>query len=95
MISSLSIVLMKSVIYLPLIPKVTESPSTSTGIFVFPVPLSVLPEEIVAIQFSISICIKLLISLVKIPIFLIAFSQSDLLIVNFVLNIFGITSSLS
>jgi hypothetical protein len=88
-------VLIKSVIYLPLIPKVIGSQSISTGIFVVQVPLSVFPEDTVAVPFSTSICMKLFISLVKIQIFLIAFSQSDLFIVSVVLNNFGITSSLS
>jgi hypothetical protein len=81
--------------YLPLIQNVTASHSISTGMFVFQVPLSVLPDDMTAIHSSISICIKLFISLVSIHIFLIAFSQSDLFIVNVVLNDFGITSSLS
>gem|GEM_PF-2475815 len=94
-ISSLSIVLMKSVMYLPFIQKVTDSHSTNTGIFVFHVHLSVFPDDTVASQLFISICIKLFMSLVRIHIFLIAFSQSSLFIISFVLKFFGITSSLS
>jgi hypothetical protein len=86
---------MKSVIYLPLIPNDTGSHSISTGIFVFHVHLSVFPEETEASQSFTSIWMKLFISLVKIQIFLIAFSQSSLFIINVVLNFVGITSSLS
>jgi hypothetical protein len=62
---------------------------------VLPAHLSVLPEEIIILSLSVSIWMKLLISLVKIQIFLIAFSQRFLSTKIVVLNFEGKISSLS
>jgi len=94
-ISSPSISLMKSVMYFPLIPKLTGSPSTMAAIDVFQAPLSVFPEVMIILSFCVSIWMKLFMSLVRIPIFLIAFSHSDLSTMTVVLNVDGIISSLA
>ena len=93
--SSESIALMKSVIYLPFTAKVMASPSMIALILVLPAPLSVFPEEMMIPSFWVSIWTKLLISLVRIQIFLIAFSQRDLSTRIVLLKVVGIISSLS
>lgn len=90
-----TIVLIKSATYLPFIAKVSPSQSIIAGISVVPAPLSVFPEEIITLVPWVSIWMKLLISLVKIQIFLIAFSHSFLSSITLVVNWVGITSSLS
>jgi hypothetical protein len=86
---------MKSVIYFQLIPNDTGVHSNKTGISVLHAHLSVFHEDIFAVPSFISICMKLFISLVKIHIFLIAFSHSFLSISSVELNCVGFTSSLS
>lgn len=86
---------MKSVTYLPFTAKVIDSPSIIAFILVLPAPLSVFPEEMIIPSAWVSIWMKLLISLVKIQIFLIAFSQRDLSTRMVLLNVVGMISSLS
>lgn len=93
--SSLFMILMKSVMYLPLIPKLTGLPSMIAGILVTHAHLLVLPDEMMIVSLSVSIWMKLLMSLVRIPIFLMAFSQRFLSTRILVLKFLGIISSLS
>ena len=95
-----SMVFIKSEIYLPLTAKVNPDtrsafPSIIAGISVVPAPLSVFPEEMITLLPSVLIWMKLLISLVKIQIFLIAFSHSFLSSMILTSNFVGTTSSLS
>gem|GEM_PF-4490347 len=86
---------MKSCIYLPFIPKDIFSQLTIDGMLVVHFHFSVSQDEIIICSHWVSILMKLFISLVKIQIFLIAFSQRFLSTIIVVLNVLGITSSLS
>ena len=55
--SSPLMILIKSVIYLPLIPKLNSGHSIIAGIVVVPAHLSVLPEEITMLSLVVSIWI--------------------------------------
>jgi hypothetical protein len=93
--SSDLIILIKSETYFQFIPNSISSPFIIAGIVVVPAHLSVFPDDIITLSVLVFIWMKLLMSLVSIPIFLIAFSQSDLSTMIFVLKFWGIISSLS
>jgi hypothetical protein len=48
-------ILMKSVMYFPLIPRLTASPSMMAGMVVLPAPLSVFPDEMMMLSLLVSI----------------------------------------